>query len=99
VVRVLIGFSSNIKNLISMSELKMTGYNTHDCHTMLSLFLAITIRIVNQPYVKMVITRMHHFFNGIFKKVIDTDDLEHLCKQMRETMFQLEMCFPLSFSI
>ena len=96
-VRVPSGFSSNIKNLVSMSDLKMTGYNTHDCHTMLSLFLAIAIRVVNQPYVKMVVTRMCHFFNGISKKVIDTDDLEMLRKQMRETMCQLEMCFPLSF--
>jgi hypothetical protein len=36
-IRVPTGFSTNIKNLVSMSELKMSGYNTHDCHTMLSL--------------------------------------------------------------
>jgi hypothetical protein len=96
-VRVSIGFSSDIKNLISMSELKMTDYNTHDCHMMLSLFLAIAIRVINQPYVKMVITWMCHLFNGISKKVIDTDDLEQLRKQMRKTMCQLEICFPLSF--
>jgi hypothetical protein len=95
-VRVPTGFSSNIKNLFSMSDLKMIGYNTHDCHMMLSLFLTIAIRVVNQPYVKMVITRMCHF-NGISKKVIDTGDLEQLCKQMRETMCQLDMCFPLLF--
>jgi hypothetical protein len=96
-VRVPTSFLSNIKNHISVSELKMTGYNTHDCHMMLLLFLAITIRVVNKLYIKMVITRMFHFFNGISKKVIDTDDLEQLCKHMRETMCQVEMCFPLSF--
>jgi hypothetical protein len=37
-----------------MSELKMSGYNTHDCHTMLSLFLANAIRAINHPYLKMV---------------------------------------------
>jgi hypothetical protein len=95
-VRVPTSFSSNIKNLISMSELKIIVYNTHDCHMMLLLFLAITIRVVNQPYVRTVITWMCHFFNGISKKVIDIDDLEQLRKQMRETMCQLEMCFPLS---
>jgi hypothetical protein len=79
-VRVPTSFSSNITNLISMSELKMIDYNSHDCHMMLSLFLAIAIRAVNQPYVKMVITRMCHFFNGISKKVIKTDDLEQLHK-------------------
>jgi hypothetical protein len=35
-IRVPKGFSTNIKNLVSMSELKVSGYNTHDCHTMLS---------------------------------------------------------------
>jgi hypothetical protein len=60
-IRVSTGFSTNIKNLVSMSKLKMSGYNTHDCHTMLSLFLAIAIKVVNHPYLKMVITRMCHF--------------------------------------
>jgi hypothetical protein len=46
-IRVPTGFSTNIENLVSMSELKVSGYNTHDCHTMLSLFLAIAIRAVN----------------------------------------------------
>jgi hypothetical protein len=36
-------------------------------------------------------------FNVISKKVIRTDDLEQLHKQMKETMCQLEMCFLLSF--
>jgi hypothetical protein len=69
-IKVPIGFSTNIKNLVWMSELKVSGYNTHNCLTMLSLFLAIAIRAVNHPYLKMVITRMCHFFNAISKKVI-----------------------------
>jgi hypothetical protein len=80
-----------------MSELKMSGYNTHDCHTMLSLFLAIAIRAVNHPYLKVVITRMCHFFNAISKKVIDVSELDELRKEIRVTMCQLEMCFPPSF--
>jgi hypothetical protein len=80
-----------------MSELKMSGYNTHDCHTMLSLFLVIVIRAVNHPYLKMVLTCMCHFFNAISKKVIDVSELDKLCKEIRVTMYQLEMCFPPSF--
>jgi hypothetical protein len=57
-IRVPTGFSTNINNLISLSELKVSGYNTQDCHTMLSLFLDITIRAINHPYLKMVITHM-----------------------------------------
>jgi hypothetical protein len=58
VIRVPTGFSTNIKNLVSISELKMSGYNTHDSHTMLLLFLAIAIRAINHPYLKMVITHV-----------------------------------------
>jgi hypothetical protein len=85
------------KNLVSMSELKMSGYNTHDCHTMLSLFLSIAIRAINHPYLKMVITHMCHFFNAISKKVIDISELDELHKEIRVTMCQHEMCFPPSF--
>jgi hypothetical protein len=60
-----------------MSELKMSRYNTHDCHTILSLFLPIAIRIVNHPYLKMVITRRCHFFNAISNKVIDVVELDY----------------------
>jgi hypothetical protein len=96
-IRVPIGFSTNIKNLVSMSELKMSVYNTHDCHTMLSLFLAIAIRAVNHPYLKMVITHMCHFFNAISKKVINFSQLDEIHKEIRVTMCQLEMCFSPSF--
>jgi hypothetical protein len=64
---------------------------------MLLLFLAIIIRAVNHPYLKMVITRMCHFFNAISKKVINVSELDELRKEIRVTTCQLEMCFPPSF--
>jgi hypothetical protein len=69
-----------------MSDLRMSGYNTHDCHTMLSLFLVIAIRAINHSYVKMVITCMCQLFNAISKKVIDIIELDELCKEIRVTM-------------
>jgi hypothetical protein len=80
-----------------MSDLRMSGYNTHDCHTMLSLFLAIAIRAIKHPYVKMVITHMCHFFNAISKTVIDIIELDELHKEIRVTMCQFKMYFPPSF--
>jgi hypothetical protein len=80
-----------------MLELKVSSYNTHDCHTMLLLFLAIVIRVVNHPYLKMVIIRMCLFFNAISKKIIDVVKLDEIHKKIRMTMCQLEMCFPPSF--
>jgi hypothetical protein len=96
-IRVPTEFSTNIKNLVSMSELKMSDYNTHDYHTMLLLFLSIAIRAINHPYLNMVITHMCHFFNAISKKVIDISELDELRKEIRVTMCHLEMCFPPSF--
>jgi hypothetical protein len=46
---------------------------------------------------KMVITRMCHFFNAISKKVINVIELDEIRKEMQVTMCQLEMCFPPSF--
>jgi hypothetical protein len=85
-IRVPTGFSINIKNRVSMSEPKMSGYNTHDCHKMLLLFLAIAIRAINHPYLKMVITCTCHFFNAISTKVIDVSELDELRKEIRVTM-------------
>jgi hypothetical protein len=85
-IRVLTGFSTNLKNLVYISELKVSGYNTHDCLTILSLFLAIAIRAANHPYLKMVITRMCHFFNAISKKVIDVVELDEKRKELRVSM-------------
>jgi hypothetical protein len=65
-----------------MSELKMSGYNIHNCHTILSLFLVIAFRAVNHLYLKMMIIRMCHFFNGISKKVIDVVELDEIRKEM-----------------
>jgi hypothetical protein len=96
-IRVPTRFSTNIKNLVFMSELKVSGYNTHHCYTMLSLFLAIAIRTVNHLYLKMVITCMCHFFNAISKKVIDVVELDEIRKEMRVTVCQLEIYFPPSF--
>jgi hypothetical protein len=65
-----------------MSELKVSGYNSNDCLIILSLFLAIAIRAVNHPYLKMAITCMCHFFNDISKKVIDVVKLDEIRKDI-----------------
>jgi hypothetical protein len=37
------GFSFNISKLVSMSDLSMFDYNSHDCHMMMMVFIAIAI--------------------------------------------------------
>jgi hypothetical protein len=62
-VQVPTGFSSNINKLVSMSDLSMFGYNSHDCHMMMMVFLAIAIRVIKPVHVKVLITRLCYFFN------------------------------------
>jgi hypothetical protein len=85
-VKVPTGFSSNIKSLVSMKDLKLTNINAHDCHIMLTVFLPIMIKAIGSEYVKMVITRLGYFFNFITQKVIDEAELPGLKQFIAETL-------------
>ena len=89
-VKVTTGFSSNIKSLVSMKD-------SNDFHVLLTVFLPIVIRAIGLEYMKTVITRMSYFFNYITQKVIDEAELSGLKQFIAETLYQLEMCFSLSF--
>lgn len=91
------GLSSNIRSLVSMKDLSISGYNAHDCHMMMTVFLAVAIRAINLVFMRMVVTRMVYFFNKISQKEIRKDELDSLKQFCTETMAQLEMCFPPSF--
>ncbi|WVZ81667.1 hypothetical protein U9M48_029020 [Paspalum notatum var. saurae] len=91
------GLSSNIRSLVSMKDLSISGYNAHDCHMMMTVFLAVAIRAINPVFLLMVVTRMVYFFNKISQKEIRKDVLDSLQEFCTKTMAQLEMCFPPSF--
>jgi hypothetical protein len=93
-VRVPTGFSSNISKLVSMNDLSMYGYNFHDCHVMMMVYLAIAIRAIKPVHVKVIITCLCYFFNTISQKVIGHKEWDDLRAYMIETMCMLEMCFP-----
>src|SRR6266542_48463 len=95
-VRVPTGYSSNIKNLVSMKDLKLVSMTSHDCHVMMTQMLPIAIRCIKPDYVKLAVTRLCHFFNAIAHKVIDPAELSALNIEIAETLCLLEMVFPLS---
>jgi hypothetical protein len=90
-VQVSTGFSSNISKLVSMSDLSMFGYNSHDCHVMMMVFLTIAIWVIKPVHVKVLITCLCYFFNTVSQKVIDRRELDDLKAYMIETMCMLEM--------
>src|SRR5436190_8733348 len=95
-VRVPTGYSSNIKNLVSMKDLKLVGMKLHDCHVMMTQMLPIAIRCIKLDYVKLTVTRLCHFFNAIAHKVIDPAELSAINIEIAKILYLLEMVFPLS---
>jgi hypothetical protein len=80
-----------------MKDLSLFGYNFHDYHVMMTVFLPIAVRALEIEHVKVVITRLCYFFNAVSQKVIALEDLDYLKAYIIETMCKLEMCFPPSF--
>ncbi|XP_074278478.1 uncharacterized protein LOC141602067 [Silene latifolia] len=70
---------------------------SHDCHTLMQQLLPVALRGVLPTPVRGAIIRLCYFFNAIFSKVVDSDTLNSLQRDVITTMCQLEMFFPPSF--
>jgi hypothetical protein len=71
-------FCSSIQSIVSMKDMIVTIYNSHDCHVLLTTFVPIAIRAINPLFLKMAITRLRYFLNRISQKVIDRAELASL---------------------
>jgi hypothetical protein len=71
----------------------MFGYNFHDCHMMMMVFLTIVIRAIKPMCIKVLITYLCYFFNTVSQKVIGRKELGDLKANMIQTMCMLEMCY------
>nr|GEW08703.1 hypothetical protein [Tanacetum cinerariifolium] len=96
-IKVPSGYSANIKNLVSMKDLKLLGMISHDCHVLLTQMISIAIRGLMPPQVRQTITKLCLFFNMIHSKVLDHEKLEELQHAIILILCQLEMYFPPSF--
>ncbi|XP_027911496.1 uncharacterized protein LOC114170208 [Vigna unguiculata] len=91
------GYSSNIKSLVSMEDLKLVSLKSHDCHVLMQQLLLVAIRGVLPKNVRQAITRLCIFFNSICQKVIEPNTLNDLENEAVMILCQLEMYFPPSF--
>ncbi|XP_073122021.1 uncharacterized protein [Henckelia pumila] len=91
------GYSSNTKNLVCLSELKLTGLKSHDCHVLMQQLLPILIRDALPKHVRYAIIRLCFFFKDICCKVIDVAKLDKLQSDLVVTLCLLEQYFPPSF--
>ncbi|XP_003554943.1 uncharacterized protein [Glycine max] len=96
-VKVPQGYSSNIKSLVSVTEMKLVGLKSHDCHVLMQQLLPVAIRGILPDKVRVAITRLCFFFNAICSKVIDPKQLDDLENEASIIVCQLEMYFPPAF--
>ena len=96
-VKVPQGYSSNIKSLVSMEDLKLMGLKSRDYHVLMQDLLPVAIHGIFPKNVRQVITRLCLFFNAICRKVIDPTRLDELENEAIILLCQLEIYFPPSF--
>jgi hypothetical protein len=90
-------YSSNISNLVSMDDLRLSGLKSHDCHALMQQLLPIAIRGVLDKPVRISVIRLCLFFNEICSKTIDVVRLPKIQSDLVETLCLLEKFFPPSF--
>jgi len=91
------GYSSNIKSLVSVNDLKLVGLKSHDCHVLMQHLLPVEIQGILPVKVQVAITRLCFVFNAICRKVIDPARLDELEEEAAIVLCQMEMYFPPSF--
>ncbi|XP_078161083.1 uncharacterized protein LOC144556569 [Carex rostrata] len=96
-IKVPLGYSSNIKKLVSMKDMKLIGPKSHDCHVLMTHMIPVAIRGILPKPVRQAITKLCFFFNAINSKVIDPLKLDALQKEVVVTLCHLEMYFSPSF--
>ncbi|XP_058760712.1 uncharacterized protein LOC131634047 [Vicia villosa] len=77
-IRIPKGYSSNIKKLVSMKDIKLIGLKSHDSHVLMQQLLPVAIRGILPKNVRVTITRLYLFFNSICNKVLDFKKLDEL---------------------
>ncbi|XP_006601584.1 uncharacterized protein [Glycine max] len=91
------GYSSNIKSLVALNDLKLVGLKSHDCRVLMQQLFPVAIRDIWPDKVRVAITRLCFLFNAICSKVINPHQLDDLENEAAIVICQLEMYFPPSF--
>ncbi|KAA0059821.1 transposase [Cucumis melo var. makuwa] len=91
------GYSSNIRNLVSMTDLKLNSLKSHDCHVLIQQLFPIALRSVLSKHVRYAITKLCIFFNSVCNKVLDAQQLDKLEEDIVVTLCLFEKYFPHSY--
>ena len=91
------GYCSNLRNLVSMEDLKLYGLKSHDYHAVMQQFFPVLLRSILPKHVRNAICRLSFFFNALCSKVVDVPSLDELQNEIVVTLCLFEKYFPPSF--
>ena len=77
-IKVSSGFSSNVKEIINVTEKKFLNLKSHDCHVLMTQLLPVALRGILPPNVRLATVKLCAFLNAISKKAINPMDLANL---------------------
>ncbi|XP_062100153.1 uncharacterized protein LOC133806034 [Humulus lupulus] len=69
------GYSSNIRNCVSMEQCKLMGLKSHDCHILMQQLLPVAIKGLMPLGPRDAIIRLCTFFNRICQLVLDRESI------------------------
>ena len=70
---------------------------SHDCHAMLTEILSVAIRNLMDKYIRNTLINLCDFFNKLWQKVVDPEELDNIQDDIARILSNLEMFFPPSF--
>ncbi|KAL3826143.1 hypothetical protein ACJIZ3_022172 [Penstemon smallii] len=91
------GYASNISRCVNISEGKVSGLKSHDCHVILQRLLPIGIRGCLPNHVTKAIIDLGYFFQRLCCKSLNVKEVKKMKKEIPVILCKLEMIFPPAF--
>ncbi|XP_042950023.1 uncharacterized protein LOC122282129 [Carya illinoinensis] len=91
------GFASNIARCVNVSEGKIMGMKSHDCHILMQYLLPVVIGGYLRPDVRRCLIELCSFFKELCGRTLDITVLKRLQANILIILCKLEMIFPPAF--
>ncbi|XP_040994342.1 uncharacterized protein LOC121240884 [Juglans microcarpa x Juglans regia] len=96
-VKFLDGFASNIARCVNITEGKIMGMKSHDCHIFMQYLLPVVIGGYLRPDIRGALIEFCSFFKELCSRTLDITVLERLQANIPIILCKLEMIFPPAF--
>ncbi|XP_035547412.1 uncharacterized protein LOC108987287 [Juglans regia] len=91
------GFASNIARCVNITEGKIMGMKSHDCHIFMQYLLPVVIGGYLRPDIRGALIEFCSFFKELCSRTLDIIVLERLQANIPIILCKLEMIFPPAF--